>query len=327
MSWDFLSPGRLWLLVLLPALAGAYLLAIRNRARNTMRFTQIDLLDDIAPRRPGWRRHVVTGLQLLALGIIIVAVAQPVRRSIDRPTSEGRIIMLFDVSLSMEAEDVQPNRFAAAQEAASVFVDEVDPEVQIGLISFAGTTATEVALTDNRITVQDGIVALQLDLGTAIGDALASGTRTLVRAGDDSDGGDGTAPGVIVLLTDGETTVGRPTSEGAREAAEAGIPVYTIAFGTPDGTIVDPETGDTVPVPVKLDELAQVAELTGGEAFAAPTAGDLRDAYAAISEQLDVTIGQPEEIVVELTWRYALTAALVFVVAWLLGLWWLRGPL
>jgi Ca-activated chloride channel homolog len=326
MSWDFLAPTRLWLLMLVPLFMVAYVVAQRFRRRNTVRFTRVDVLSEIAPSSPGWRRHTVAGVQLLALTVAIVATAQPVRRTLDRPTSEGRIIMLFDVSLSMEAEDVAPNRFEAAKEAAATFVEEVDADVEIGLISFATGVATEVSLTTNRSQMQNGIDTLQLDLGTAIGDALASGTRALTRARGDATDSE-SAPGVIVLLTDGETTVGRPTSDGAQEAADAGIPVYTIAFGTEDGTVVDPTTGDTVPVPVKLDEMAEVAELTGGQAFAAPTAGDLADAYEQIREQLDITIGEPEELIEELTWRYALAAALLFAGAWLLGLWWLRGPL
>ncbi len=326
MSWDFLAPGRLWLLLVLPLFVVAYVLVQRLRRRNTIRFTQVDVLSEIAPSRPGWRRHAVAGLQLAALAVAIVASAQPVKRTVDRPTSEGRIMMLFDVSLSIEAEDVDPNRFEAAKDAASVFVEEVDPEVEIGLISFSGTVATEVGLTTSRSKVQNGIDGLQLDLGTAIGDALSSAVRTLSKA-DSGQDNDDSAPGVIVVLTDGETTIGQPTADGADDAAKAKIPVFTIAFGTPDGTIINPENGQTETVPVKLDELEEVADVTNGKAYAAPTPGDLRNAYEDIRERLGVTIGEPEEIIVELTWRYALAAAFVFAAAWLLGLWWLRGPL
>jgi Ca-activated chloride channel homolog len=326
-SWDFLAPGRLWLLLVLPLFVAAYVVVQRLRRRHTIRFTQLDVLSEVAPSRPGWRRHTVAGLQLAGLAVAVVASAQPVRRTVDRPTSEGRIMMLFDVSLSMEADDVDPNRFEAAKEAAGVFVDEVDPEVQIGLISFSGTVATEVSLTTSRVQVQDGIDGLQLDLGTAIGDALSSAVRTLTRVGGDDERSDDSAPGVIVVLTDGETTIGQPTADGAQDAADAGIPVFTIAFGTPDGEIINPDTGEPQAVPVLLDELEQVAEATNGKAFAAPTAGDLRSAYEEIRDLLDVTIGEPEEILRELTWRYALSAAGIFSAAWLLGLWWLRGPL
>jgi len=128
-----------------------------------------------------------------------------------------------------------------------------------------------------------------------------------------------------VLLSDGETTVGRLTSEGASEAADAGVPVYTIAFGTNGGTIVAPDTGEIVPVPVRPADLELVAETTGGEAFEARSGDELASAYDQIAESLGETIGDPIEIVTELTWRWALAAFLCLGLAWALSLWWLRG--
>ena len=323
---SLLAPSRLWLLLIVAVLAVGYLVAQRRRTRNTVRFTQIELLDQIAPKRPGWRRHIVASIQLAALVLGVVAAAQPVRRSLDRQQTDGRIIFLFDVSLSMEATDVEPNRLGAAQTAATSFVDQIAPTLEIGLVSFSGTVATEVSLTTDRIKIQDGIDGLQLGLGTAIGDALATGVRTLQKAaGDQADSGK--APGAIVLLTDGETTVGRPTAEGAALAVDANIPVYTIAFGTPDGEITDPDTGDIVPVPVKLDELQIVADTTGGQAFAAPSEQELRGAYNEISKKLDTSLGESNEIVQDLAWKFALAAAALLATAWVLSLWWLRGPI
>jgi Ca-activated chloride channel family protein len=130
---------------------------------------------------------------------------------------------------------------------------------------------------------------------------------------------------VIVLLSDGETTVGRPTPVGTEAAAEAGIPVFTIAFGTEDGTITDPVSGEVVPVPVRPADLADVAERTGGAAFEAATGGELAGAYDQIRERLGETLGEETEVVTELTWRWALAAVAVLGAAWLLALWWLRG--
>ena len=169
-----------------------------------------------------------------------------------------------------------------------------------------------------------GIDNLELAESTAIGDALSAGTKLLVNAADPDDDSD-LPPGVMVLLSDGETTVGRLTSEGAAEAADAGIPVYTIAFGTEDGTIVDPESGDVVPVPVRPADLELVAEATGGQAFEARTGDELASAYDQIAESLGETIGDPIEIITELTWRWALAAFLCLGLAWALSLWWLRG--
>ncbi len=129
----------------------------------------------------------------------------------------------------------------------------------------------------------------------------------------------------MVLLSDGETTVGRLTSDGAQEAADAGIPVYTIAFGTEDGTIVDPVSGDVVPVPVRPADLELVAETTGGQAYVAETGDELADAYSDIQSSLGETLGDEIEIVKELTWQWALAAFLLLSLAWALSLWWLRG--
>ena len=324
MSTDFLAPGRLWLLVLVVALGVAYVLVLRWRRTATVRFTQVELLDKVAPQRPRWRRHVVAVLMLVGLALAVVATARPVERSTETTTSDGRILVLFDVSLSMMADDVDPDRFVAAQEAARDFVDEVDDGVEVGLVSFSGTVTVEVDPTLDRSAMQRGIDNLELAESTAIGDALAAGTRLLVNSAD-PDADPDKAPGVIVLLTDGETTVGRPTADGAQEAADAGVPVYTIAFGTEAGTIVDPVSGDVVPVPVRPAELEQVADSTGGQAYEARTGDELASAYDQIAESLGETIGEPIEIVTELTWQWALAAFLVLGFAWALSLWWLRG--
>jgi Ca-activated chloride channel family protein len=324
MSTDFLAGNRLWLLLLVLALAVGYVAVLRWRRAATVRFTQVDLLDKVAPKRPRWRRHVVAVLMLLGLTFAVVAIARPVERTTETTTSDGRILLLFDVSLSMMADDVDPDRFVAAQEAARDFVAAVDDGVEVGLVSFSGDVSVEVDPTLDRDAVERGIDNLELAESTAIGDALAAGTRLLVNSADPNADPE-TAPGVMVLLSDGETTVGRPTDEGAQEAADAGIPVYTIAFGTEAGEITDPETGDVVPVPVRPADLQQVAESTGGQAFEAQTGDELASAYDQIAESLGETIGEPIEIIEELTWQWALASFLTLVLAWALSLWWLRG--
>lgn len=323
---DFLAGGRLWLLLVVVLLGAAYLASLRWRKGAQVRFTQVDLLDKVAPRRPRWRRHLIAAVQLLGLAAAVLAIARPVERSTERTNSEGRILVLFDVSLSMEAQDVDPNRLEAAKVAAKNFIDEVDPDVEVGLISFAGVVNIEVDPTLDRTIVDRRIDGLDLDISTAIGDALSTGTNLLLNAVDEDENRDpDIAPGVIVLLTDGETTVGRPTAEGAQQAADAGVPVFTIAFGTQTGSITDPVSGEVVPVPVRPAELEQVAAVTGGEAFEAQTGNELADAYDQIRESLGETLGDEIEIVKELTWRWALVAFILLVVAYGLSLWWLRG--
>ena len=342
---DFLHPGRLWLLLGVVALAVAHVAVSLLRKRAVIRFTQLELLDTVAPKRPGWRRHVVASVQLLGLSAAVVAVAQPVNREIIRPETEGRIMVLFDVSLSMQADDVAPNRLEAAKQEALRFIDSVSEEVQIGLISFSGIVNVEQQPTLDRARVERSIESLQLNEATAIGDALYTGVNVLLSAGergdgDASDGGgsddggsDGSetdgesSPGVIVLMSDGETTFGRDTTEGGEIAAEANVPVFTIAFGTPEGEITDPTTGQTIPVPAQPEPLAEVADTTGGQAFEAGSETELSDAYDDIDELLEETIGEEEEVITEQAWKWALAAFAILAGGWLLSLVLLRSIL
>jgi Ca-activated chloride channel homolog len=326
-KFDFLEPQRLWLLLVVAALAVAYVAVLRWRRAATLRFTTVDLLDEIVPRRPQWRRHVVACLQLLGLSAGVIAIARPITTTTERTVSEGRIILALDVSLSMEATDVTPSRLAAAQQAATDFVDQVPAEVEIGLVSFSGSVTTEVPPTLDRDALDTAIAGLELDDATAIGDALVASTNLLVQLQDASADAveEDVAPGAIVLLTDGETTFGAPTEEGAAFAAEAGVPVFTIAFGTPDGVIVDPGTGDTVPVPVKPEPLRAAAEATGGQSYEAATSSELADAYQRIEAVLGETLGDEIEVVTERTWIWAAAALGTLAIAWALSLWWLRG--
>ena len=331
MSDHFLAPQRLWLLLVVAALAVAYVAVLRWRRAATLRFTTVDLLDEIVPRRPQWRRHVVAGLQLLGLSAGVIAIARPFTTTTERIVSEGRIIVALDVSLSMEATDVAPNRFAAAQQAATTFVGQVADDVDIGLVSFSGSVTVEVSPTLDRTQIESAIAGLQLDDATAIGDALIASTNLLVQLqGATTEGSTATddeqvAPGAIVLLTDGETTFGATTEEGAAHAAAAGVPVFTIAFGTPDGVIVDPGSGNTVAVPVKPEPLRAAAETTGGQAYEAATPAELADAYERIETILGETLGEEVEVVTERTWIWAAAALATLTVAWALSLWWLRG--
>ena len=192
----------------------------------------------------------------------------------------------------------------------------------------------EVPPTLDRESLDRGIDELELAESTAIGDALATGADLLTRLAEDPDEEDDApenaeedevAPGAMVLLSDGETTVGRPTDVGAQEAADAGVPVFTIAFGTPDGEITEPVSGEVVPVPVRPEPLAEAAEVTGGAAYEAATPDELADAYERIRNSLGETLGEEIEIVTELTWRWAAIALLILSISWALAMWWLRG--
>jgi Ca-activated chloride channel family protein len=322
MSTEFIAPGRLWLLVVIGALGIVYAISLQWRRGAEVRFTEVELLDEVAPQRPRWRRHVVAVLMLAGLAAMAIAAARPVDIRVERQATQGRILVLFDVSLSMMAQDVQPDRFSAAREAALEFIDEVDSDVQIGLISFSGNVAVESPLTLDRGETRGAVDRLALGEGTAIGDALAVATRLLSADSSDAD----TAAGVIVLLTDGETTVGRPTAQGAALAADAQIPVYAVSFGTEFGFITDPGgSGQRIPVPVRTDEMEQVAAATGGVAYSAESLEALSEAYDDIREALGETLGEPIEVIDEQTWRWAFAAFWMISAGWGLALWWLRG--
>jgi Ca-activated chloride channel family protein len=324
----FLAPERFALLLVPLALAALYLVRQRRRRAYVVRFTDPELIDTVAPRRPGLRRHVVAAVYLVASALLVVAAARPALAT--EVANEPTVVLAFDTSLSMEATDVAPSRIAAAQQAATDFVDQVADEVEIGIVSFSGAVAVEAQPTLNRSVVDDAISGLTLDDATAIGDALIASTDLLVQLQGTPTGGATSddaqvAPGAIVLLSDGETTSGASTEEGAAYAQAAGVPVFTIAFGTPDGVIVDPDTGDEVAVPVKPEPLQNTAETTGGQAYQAATPTELADAYQRIEDLLGETLGEEVDVVTEQTWVWAAAAVATLALAWALSLWWLRG--
>jgi Ca-activated chloride channel family protein len=322
---DFLNPGRLWLLLGVAALVAAYVAIQFVRQKHVVAFTNVDLLDQLAPSRPGWRRHVVAVFYMLSAVFGVIAVARPIHKSFTATETDGKILLVFDVSLSMEATDVKPNRLDAAKKAATDFIEQVDPNIEIGLISFNQNVNVRVSPTLNRKSVSDAIDKLQLGEGTSIGDALQTAAEVL--GPPDPDKPDEPS-GAIVLLSDGETTTGLlSTAEGAQVVAKSKIPAYAIAFGTASGTVIDGNTGDVVPVPVNNEELKGVADTTGAKFYKAPTADALEGAYDEISKNLNNDVGDPIETTTENTWKYAFAALGLLAAGWLLGLVLLRGLL
>jgi Ca-activated chloride channel homolog len=288
----FLEPSRLWLLVVVGALIALYVVLQFTRPRYTVRFSNLELLDKVAPRRPGWRRHLPAALFVTALAALVVSFAQPIRTE-RVPTERSTLMLAIDVSLSMAAEDIAPNRIEAAQEAAREFVLQLPEQLNVGLVSFAGTAQLLVPPTQEHERVMAAIDRLQLDKATAIGDAVRLSLDVIA---DQSLGVEGQAPdAAIVLISDGETTVGLPTAEAIPLARDAGIAVSTIAYGTQEGQILVDEDGDgigqLVRVPVNVDELRGLAEGTGGLPFTAETAQDLSSVY----DRLGSTIGYEEQ--------------------------------
>ena len=279
-----LAPYWLWLLGAVAALVAAYLLAQWRRPDYAVRFTNLALLDTVAPRRPGWRRHLPAGMLLLALTSLVVALARPAR--IEEVAKErATIVVAIDTSLSMMAEDVAPNRLEAAKDAATAFVDLLPAKLNVGLVSFNRTATVLVSPTEDRASIKRAIAGLQLDQGTAIGEAIFASMQAIDAVAPAKDFAEA-APGRIVLMSDGETTAGRPDEVAATAARERNIAISTIAFGTPNGSIVVPGEDRRINVPVNEDALRAIAKQTAGTFFTAATAEQLKAVYADIGSSV-----------------------------------------
>jgi len=294
---SFLAPARLALLLVPLALAVGYVVLAARRRRYAVRFTSLDLLDEVAPDRPGWRRTVPALLLLVGLAVAAVAVARPAVAGEVVTERDGLVVLALDTSLSMEATDVSPSRLDAAKEAAGKFLDNVPKGVAVGVVGFDGTARELISPTTNLDAVRRTVDRLELGQGTAIGDAIVTALDTVdrFRADEGGTGGASTtaaagteAPGTVVVLSDGETTEGRPTADGAAEAERRGIAVNTIAFGTDGGTVVAPD-GQTVAVPVNRGALEDVATTTGGRYFPAYTAEQLDQVFEGLGKAVETT--------------------------------------
>ncbi|TDD58688.1 VWA domain-containing protein [Actinomadura rubrisoli] len=277
----FLSPERLWLLALAPLLAAAYVLLQMRRRRYTVRFTNLALLSQIAPKHPGWRRHVAAGLFLTMLVLMMIGFARPAT-SVKVPRDRATIMVAVDVSLSMMAKDVPPTRFESAKSAAKKFIRELPARFNVGVVSFAGNANLVAAPSADRDAAIASLDQLVLAKRTAIGEAVFTSLQG-VRSFDAQASQD-PPPAHIVLLSDGDNTTGRSVQEAIAASRAAHIPVSTIAFGTPYGT-VDIE-GETTSVSVNKETLKTLADGTQGKAYEAADSGQLGEVYANIGSSL-----------------------------------------
>lgn len=286
----FLSPTWLLLLLGVVALGVIYVLAQRRRRSYAVRFTNLELLDVVAPERPGWRRHLPAIALLVGMVALIGALARPAR-DVRIPKERATIMVALDTSLSMMANDVTPNRVEAAKAAAKSFVDLLPAKLNVGLVTFNRSVQVRVAPTLDHASVKDAIGGLQLGEGTAIGDAIIASVGAIKEMPQVVNGEH--VPARIVLMSDGQTTVGKPDSAGIQAANDAQIPVSTIAFGT-DGGVVN--LGDRTPIPVPVDRAAlkTIADQTGGVAFSAASSGELKKVYADIGSAIGYNTEQRE---------------------------------
>ncbi len=351
----FADPILLLALLVVPVALVGYLLVQRRRNRYVVRFTNVSLLENLVPKRPSWRRHVPVALYLAAVAALAIALARP-SMVIPVPREEATVILTMDVSGSMEATDVDPTRLDAAKAAATEFVDNLPAGFKVGLVAFSTQARLVLAPTTDRAQAHAAINGLRAEGGTALGDAIdlslqaaGIGTGTPAdpaagvtpsptpdpsasldpsaspspSAGTDDKGAPLTA---LVLLSDGKSSTGQMDPlDAADEAAQAGVPVYTIALGTDSGTVdVADQFGQmhTIAVPPDPATLADIAERTGARSFEAPSSSDLQSIYEGIGSKVGYT-NEEQEVT---QWFAAGALVLVVAGAGLAAFWFNRIP-
>ncbi|HEY3201070.1 MAG TPA: VWA domain-containing protein [Actinomycetes bacterium] len=277
----FLSPGRLWLLLAVAALAVVYVVMQRRRSKYAVRFTNLALLDKVAPTQPGWRRHLPAAAFLAMLGLLVVAFARPAD-NVRVPRERATVIVVLDVSASMLATDVEPDRITVAREAAEAFVDKLPAQFNVGLVAFSRAASVVVPPTTDRDVLTRGISSLNTGPGTAIGDGITTSLQAIAAL--DAQAAIDPPPARIVLLSDGANTAGRSPEVAAAAAGQAQVPVYTIAYGTDDGVVEI--NGEVIPVPADPQTLQEVADATGGRAYEAASGEELREVYEDIGSSV-----------------------------------------
>jgi Ca-activated chloride channel family protein len=278
----FASPAWLLALLLIPALAGAYV-ASRSRAnRYAVRFTAVDNLVLAAGTVPAWRRHLPAALALAAAAVLALALAKP-QTTVAVPIQRASVMLVTDHSRSMLADDVRPTRLAAAQRAALTFIDELPGPVRLGAVAYADTPDSVQAPSSDRADTRRVIEGQVADGATATGEALQAAVDALRQ---DRQNGK-RPPSAVVLLSDGQTTSGRDPVEVARAAGRLKIAVHTVALGTSDATVPNADPfGPPISVAPDPETLARISEASGGRAFAATDQDRLSSIYKSLGSQL-----------------------------------------
>ena len=337
---SFIWPELLWFMLALPLLAAAYFIILRRKKKLALRYASLGLVREAMSTGGRIKRHIPPLLFFAALAAMLLAMARP-QATLTLPTQHETVILAMDISGSMRATDVEPNRLVAAQNAAKQFVNEQPENVRIGVVAFAGTATVAQAATRNRDDVIAAIDRFQLQRATAIGSGIIVSLAaifpdqgidvgTLTYGAETPRRGEKTvvppppkpaAPGsyssaVIILLTDGQRTTGPDSIMAAKMAADRGVRVYTVGVGTPEGKIIGFEGWS---MRVRLDEetLKEIAKITNAEYFYAGNAVDLNKVYQALNAKLVL-----ERKKTEVTALFAALAALLAVVSAALSLAW-----
>ena len=336
----FIWPDMLWGLLLVPLLVATYLWLLKRRKKTALRFASLSLVKEAMGKTNAWRRHLPPALLLLATTALLLAAARPAA-VITLPLQEKTIVLAIDVSGSMRATDVKPNRIVAAQEAAKTFVAELPRSVRVAVVAFAGTAAVVQAPTLSRDDVYAAIDRFQLQRGTATGSGIVlslatifpndpgidltqiTGQRNMPPGPNDKPrpkfepvepGSYGSA--AIIMLTDGQRTTGPDPLDAAKMASERGVRVYTVGVGTKEGETIGFE-GWSMRVRLDEDTLKNIADRTRADYFYAGTAEDLKKVYQSLSSRLVV-----EKKETEISALFAALGALLVVSAAGLSVWW-----
>jgi Ca-activated chloride channel family protein len=319
----FARPLALLGLLLVPLLILALVLARRRRARYAVRFTAVEVLARVTGASR-WR-YLPAALLLAALVVLVAGAAKPLAR-VPVPREQATVMLIIDVSGSMDAEDVSPTRLAAAREAAGRFLDRLPADFQVGLVTFASDAETLVQPTTDRVAVREALDSLTANGGTAMGEGLSQALDVVEAArresGEQAQAAGGKAPtAVALLLSDGANSVGQDPMIQAERAGQLGVPVYTIALGTPSGVLRRPSPfggSQFQPVPPDPESLARIADTTDGRFFEAPSSRNLNAVYENLGSRIGFRIEQRE-----VTVAFAAAGLLLLVFAG--ALWSLRS--
>ena len=307
----FLRPDRLWWLLIVPVLVLLYVGLLWWRKSRASGHT-ISGLARVLPKQQAWKRHIAVAGAILSLVALNVAFAQP-KAVVDVPRDRATVVISLDVSRSMLAADVAPDRLDAAKSAAIDFVGMLPAGFNVALVRFAGSAAVVVPPTTDRAVVTAAIENLEVAPSTAIGDGFLSSLDAIAQAPSDPLHPDDPAPAAVVLLSDGSTNAGTPSATAAQQAKKLGVPVYTIAYGTDEGYIEI--GGQRQPVPVDHYELEQIAKITGGKKFSAGSSGELKQVYQSIAHAVGTVKADQEitEVWAGIALLFALIAAVAMV--------------
>lgn len=341
---QFLWPHNLWWMLLLPVLPALYLWLLRRGRKPALRLSTLGLVRAAAHR--AWRRHVPPALVFVALSLLLLALARPTA-PVTLPWARSTIVLAMDISWSMRVDDVKPSRMVAAQAAAKAFLNEVPDRIDVGLVTFAGSAQVAQQATTDRPSLVGAVDAVQMQYGTAVGNAIVVclaelfpdhgidlgeitfGPRGRPRSLDDRAGQAKpppkpivpVAPGsyasaAIILLSDGRRTTGVDTLVAAKMAADRGVRIHVVGLGTPDGHAA---MGEDMAIYLQLDEptLRRVAQMTGGEYHHAGSAEALRSVYQDLGSRLQARTRDTE-----LTALLAVAAAAMLVAGTGLSLLW-----